>query len=138
MVLLETWACLTRHGHLRVCVLWCVLSINQAVLFRLCVLAIMVFQRSCMEWVRDNIANFGGNPDEVTIWGESAGAMSVGLHLISPGSAGLFNRAIMESNPAGFKYRDVKDQTDYGNKACSEMGCKCVRHTCWVLCCCSF
>lgn len=81
-------------------------------------------QRMCMEWVRDNIKNFGGDPTQVTIWGESAGAMSVGLHLIAPGSAGLFNRAIMESNPAGYLYRDTKAQTDYGNEACKDMGCK--------------
>ena len=88
-------------------------------------------QRMCMEWVRDNIANFGGDPSQVTIWGESAGAMSVGLHLISPGSAGLFNRIIMESNPAGYKYRDVSQQEDYGDKACDNMGCKYVAAAAW-------
>jgi para-nitrobenzyl esterase len=48
-----------------------------------------------------NIGVVNGNASAVTIWGESAGAMSVGLHLVAPGSKGLFHQAIMESNVAG-------------------------------------
>nr|QNG40885.1 acetylcholinesterase 1 [Hofstenia miamia] len=54
-------------------------------------------QLMVLEWVRDNIAKFGGNPDQVTIFGESAGAASVGYHLLSPISQGLFKRAILQS-----------------------------------------
>ncbi|XP_050563389.1 esterase FE4 isoform X2 [Spodoptera frugiperda] len=54
-------------------------------------------QVAALRWVKRNIANFGGNPDNITIFGESAGAGSVSHHLISPMSKGLFNRAIPQS-----------------------------------------
>jgi len=54
-------------------------------------------QRMSMIWVRDNIGNFGGDPDQVTIAGESAGSFSVFYHMMSPGSQGLFKRVIGQS-----------------------------------------
>lgn len=56
-------------------------------------------QQAALRWVKENIAAFGGNPGKVTIAGQSAGAISAGLQMVSPGAAGLFQRAILESGP---------------------------------------
>lgn len=54
-------------------------------------------QQMALKWVKRNISQFGGDPDNVTIFGESAGGGSVACHLVMPGSKGLFKRAIMMS-----------------------------------------
>ncbi|WP_327302550.1 carboxylesterase family protein [Streptomyces sp. NBC_01298] len=54
-------------------------------------------QQAALRWVRANAARFGGDPGNVTVFGESAGGLSVCLHLTSPASAGLFHRAIVQS-----------------------------------------
>ncbi len=59
----------------------------------------LVDQQAALRWVRDNIANFGGDPAKVTVAGESAGGMSVCDHLVAPGSEGLFDAAIIQSGP---------------------------------------
>ncbi len=54
-------------------------------------------QLTAIKWVRDNISAFGGDPDNMTIMGQSAGAMSVQQHCMSPLCHGLFQRAVMSS-----------------------------------------
>ena len=62
-------------------------------------------QQAAMAWVQRNIAPFGGDPKRVTLFGESAGAMSVGLHTFDmPRSGPLFAAALMQSNPLGIQY----------------------------------
>lgn len=51
-----------------------------------------------LEWIQKNIHYFSGDPNRVTLFGESAGAVSVGLHLLSPKSRSLFNNAILQSS----------------------------------------
>lgn len=57
----------------------------------------MLDQAAALTWVRENIAEFGGDPDNVTIFGESAGGMSVGTLMAMPQARGLFHKAIPQS-----------------------------------------
>lgn len=64
-----------------------------------------------LHWVRDNIRGFGGDPDAVTVFGQSAGAGLVTALLASPAAAGLFQRAIAQSPPAGSMYGPERSAT---------------------------
>ncbi len=64
-------------------------------------------QQAALRWVQRNAAAFGGNPRNVTIMGESAGAYSVCDQLASPTAAGLFQRAIIQSGPCAQEYSEA-------------------------------
>lgn len=58
-------------------------------------------QIEALKWVKQNIASFGGNPENTTVFGESAGGDAIAHLMISEGTKGLFNRAIIQSAPFG-------------------------------------
>jgi para-nitrobenzyl esterase len=81
-------------------------------------------QQAALGWVKRNIVGFGGDPGNVTIFGESAGGMSVCAHLIAPDSAGLFQRAISQSGFCGWRRSTVAEVAATAGVAFSQaVGC---------------
>ena len=81
-------------------------------------------QRLAMRWVKNNIAAFGGDPDNITLAGESAGGASACMHLMTPEhTQGLFHKAIIQSAACSFGLREVKQWSEFGSKVAQEVGC---------------
>ncbi|XP_071571350.1 acetylcholinesterase [Temnothorax nylanderi] len=87
-------------------------------------------QMMALQWVRDNIAAFGGNPENVTLFGESAGAVSVSMHLLSPLSRHLFNQAIMQSGSPTAPWAIISREESIvrGIRLAEAVGCPHNRH----------
>jgi len=81
-------------------------------------------QQFALTWVQRNIAAFGGDPQNVTIFGQSAGGLSVFSHLASPAAAGLFRRAIVQSGAYGLSLLTLADEESHGVAFAISVGCK--------------
>ena len=80
-------------------------------------------QQLALQWVQRNIAQFGGNPHQVTIFGESAGGLSVHAHLASPLAEGLFQRAISQSGAYALNQPDLPSAEAFGSQFAGTVGC---------------
>jgi len=80
-------------------------------------------QQAALRWVQRNIGAFGGDPANVTLFGESAGAISICAHLASPASAGLFRRAIIQSGACTDPLPRFDTEEARGAVAAEALGC---------------
>ena len=80
-------------------------------------------QQAALRWVQRNIAQFGGDPHNVTIAGQSAGGLSVLAQLVSPGARGLFQRAIVQSGAFALTQQPLAAAEAAGEKLATAVGC---------------
>jgi para-nitrobenzyl esterase len=89
-------------------------------------------QQFALKWVQRNIAAFGGDPHNVTIFGESAGGLSVLSQVASPTAAGFFHRGIVESGAYALTLPTLADEESHGEAfaagvGCSDQSARCLR-----------
>tara|TARA_R110002050_G_scaffold209263_1_gene345350 strand:- start:1092 stop:1604 length:513 start_codon:yes stop_codon:yes gene_type:complete len=80
-------------------------------------------QQFALRWVQRNIAQFGGDPSRVTIFGQSAGGTSTTAHMISKQSFGLYHSVITESNPVALNLNSYEKQSKATDVFCKAAGC---------------
>ena len=74
-------------------------------------------QQMAIKWVKENIAGFNGDPDRITVYGESAGAISSIQHVINKESRKHFNSAIIQSNPLAIPFKEAWEATIQGTES---------------------
>ncbi|KAK4310704.1 hypothetical protein Pmani_017733 [Petrolisthes manimaculis] len=86
-------------------------------------------QLMALQWIHDNIRFFGGNPDNITLFGESAGAVGISMHLLSPLSRNLFSQAIMQSGSATAPWAIISKEESVlrGLRLAEAVGCPHIR-----------
>ena len=96
----------------------------------------MLDQVEALKWVKENIEHFGGDPRKVTIFGGSAGATSVTLHLLSPLSKGLFHQAVAESGVdlSSFAIQPVSFGLRFAKELAQNLDCTTRDHSAMVTC----
>ena len=96
----------------------------------------MLDQVQALKWIQENIKAFGGDPNRVTILGVSSGGASVGLHLLSPLSKGLFHQAISESGVefSPFAFRSVEEAVLETKTTAKKLGCDTKNHQEMIAC----
>jgi para-nitrobenzyl esterase len=80
-------------------------------------------QQAALKWVRRNIRAFGGDPERVTIFGESAGGLSTLINLVSPTAHGLFHRAVVESGTYALAQPTLAQTEAVGTNFAKSVGC---------------
>jgi carboxylesterase type B len=87
-------------------------------------------QRQAFQWTKDNIAVFGGDPEKITIFGESAGGFSVSLQALYPSNRGLFRRVIAQSGPALSPWAQALNPEYEASYIAISTGCLCGNASC--------
>jgi carboxylesterase type B len=85
-------------------------------------------QLMALEWTKTNIGAFGGDPSQVMLYGQSAGAASTAALMALPTAKGLFRNAIMESMPFGLPFRDVSNWPAFASSFATDAGCPLINY----------